>query len=344
MKDKSIDRARDISLRTDSRGRRRFLAATTTAMAATVAGGLTNLWGDEGRELGSPMRPYGERSAFEKVARRNSRPGQMSGTGSSLTPLESLYGIITPSALHYERHHSGVPIIDPERHELLLHGLVEKPLVFKMEDIKRFPSESHIYFLECSGSGAGEYQGETAPTPQQTAGLFSCSEWTGVPLSTLLREAGVKPSAKWVLAEGGDASRNARSIPLEKAMDDVLVAYGQNGEAVRPEQGYPIRLIVPGWEGNINTKWLQRLDVLDQPSMTRDEAADYDDLLANGKSYRFSFVMEAKSIVTRPAGGQHLVGPGVYEITGLAWSGRAWIRRASTALPGRITPISAQLS
>jgi len=185
----------------------------------------------------------------------------------------------------------------------------KKPLVFKMEDIKRFPSESHIYFLECSGSGAGEYQGETAPTPQQTAGLFSCSEWTGVPLSTLLREAGVKPSAKWVLAEGGDASRNARSIPLEKAMDDVLVAYGQNGEAVRPEQGYPIRLIVPGWEGNINTKWLQRLHVLDQPSMTRDEAADYDDLLTNGRSYRFSFVMEAKSIVTRPAGGQHLAGP-----------------------------------
>jgi sulfane dehydrogenase subunit SoxC len=334
MKDKSIDPAKEHHSRADSRGRRRFLAATTTAMATTVAGGLTNLWGDEGRELGSPMRPYGERSPFEKVARRNSRSGQMSGTGSSLTPLESLYGIITPSALHYERHHSGVPIIDPEKHELLLHGLVEKPLVFKMEDIKRFPSVSHIYFLECSGSGAGEYQGAPAPTPQQAAGLFSCSEWTGVPLSALLREAGVKPSAKWVLAEGGDASRNARSIPLEKAMDDVIVAYGQNGEAVRPEQGYPIRLIVPGWEGNINTKWLQRLHVLDQPSMTRDEAADYDDLLANGKSYRFSFVMEAKSIVTRPAGGQHLAGPGVYEITGLAWSGRARIAAVEVSVDG----------
>ena len=333
MKDETVDRTKDPSSRADSRGRRRFLAATS-AIAATVAGGLTNLWGEDGREPGSPMRSYGEPSPFEKAARKNSRPGQMSGTGSTLTPLESLYGIITPSALHYERHHSGVPAIDPEKHELLLHGLVEKPLVFKMEEIKRFPSVSHIYFLECSGGGAGEYQGDTAPTPQQTAGLMSCSEWTGVPLSTLLKEAGVKPAAKWVLAEGGDASRNARSIPIEKAMDDVLVAYGQNGEAVRPEQGYPIRLIVPGWEGNINTKWLQRLHVLDQPSMTRDEAADYDDLLANGKSYRFSFVMEAKSIVTRPAGGQHLAGPGAYEITGLAWSGRARIAEVEISTDG----------
>jgi sulfane dehydrogenase subunit SoxC len=322
MKDKSNEHAKQNASHGHLRGRRRFLAATT-AMAATVAGGLTDLWGDEGREPGAPLGPYGERSPFEKPARKNSRPGQLPGTGSTLTPLESLYGIITPSALHFERHHSGVPMIDPDKHELLIHGLVEKPLVFRMEEIKRFPSVSRIHFLECSGNSAGEYQANLAPTPQQTAGLLSCSEWTGVALSTLLREAGVKPSAKWVLAEGGDASRNARSIPLEKAMDDVLVAYGQNGEAVRPEQGYPIRLIVPGWEGNINVKWVQRLHVLDQPAMTRDEAADYDDLLPNGKSYRFSFVMEAKSIVTRPAGGQHLAGPGPYEITGLAWSGRA---------------------
>src|SRR4030088_297121 len=287
MKTKAEDQAKDRSSHTSSRGRRQFLAATT-AIAATVAGGLTDLWGDDGREPGAPLRPYGERSPFEKPARRNSRPGGPTGTGSTLAPLENLYGIITPSALHFERHHSGVPMIDPDKHELLIHGLVERPLVFKMEEIKRFPSVSRIHFLECSGSSASEYQGDPAPTPQQTAGLMSCSEWTGVPLSTLLREAGVKPSAKWVLAEGGDASRNARSIPLEKAMDDVLVAYGKNGEAVRPEQGYPIRLIVPGWEGNINVKWLQRLHVLDQPAMTRDEAADYDDLLANGKSYRFS--------------------------------------------------------
>ena len=333
MTDKSNDRVKINASFADSPGRRRFLAATSV-VAATVAGGLTDLWGDDGREPGAPMRLYGERSPFEKAARKNSRSGPLAGTGSTLTPLESLYGIITPSALHFERHHSGVPMIDPDKHELLIHGLVDKPVVFRMDEIKRFPSVSRIHFLECSGSSAGEYQGDPAPTPQQTAGLFSCSEWTGVPLSTLLREAGVKPSAKWVLAEGGDASRNARSIPLEKVMDDVLVAYGQNGEAVRPEQGYPIRLIVPGWEGNINVKWLQRLHVLDQPAMTRDEAADYDDLLANGKSYRFSFVMEAKSIVTRPAGGQHLAGQGAYEITGLAWSGRARVAAVEVSTDG----------
>jgi sulfane dehydrogenase subunit SoxC len=333
VKDKPNDRTKDLINHADPRGRRRFLTATT-AMAATVAGGLTDLWGDAGREPGSPMRPYGERSSFEKTARKNSRSGPLGGTGSTLTPLESLYGIITPSALHFERHHSGVPAIDPDKHELLIHGLVEKPVVFKMDEIKRFPSVSRIHFVECSGSSAGEYQGSIAPTPQQAAGLLSCSEWTGVPLSTLLKEAGVKPSAKWVLAEGGDASRNARSIPLSKVMDDVLVAYGQNGEAVRPEQGYPIRLIVPGWEGNINVKWLQRVHVLDQPAMTRDEAADYDDLLANGKSYRFSFVMEAKSIVTRPAGGQFLAGPGPYEITGLAWSGRARVAAVEVSTDG----------
>lgn len=333
MRDKSNGHMKEGNPSAHSRGRRRFLA-TTTALAATVAGGLTDLWGDEGRENGAPMRTYGDRSPFEMAARRSSRPGPLTGTGSTLTPLENLYGIITPSALHYERHHSGVPAIDPDKHEILLHGLVEKPLVFTMDALKRYPSVSRIYFLECSGNSAGEYQGHPATTPQTAAGLFSCSEWTGVPLATLLKEAGVKPSARWVLAEGGDASRNARSIPLAKAMDDVLVAYGQNGEAVRPEQGYPVRLIVPGWEGNINTKWLQRLHVIDQPAMTRDEAADYTDLLANGKSYKFSFAMDAKSLVTRPAGGQQLAGPGPYEITGLAWSGRGRIATVEVSTDG----------
>jgi sulfane dehydrogenase subunit SoxC len=306
-----------------SSGRRQFLAATSALAATTFAGGLTDLWGEDAREPGAPLRPYGERSPFETAARMNLRSGPLTGTGSTLTPLQDLYGIVTPSALHYERHHSGVPAIDPAKHELLIHGLVERPLVLRMDELKRLPSVSRVYFLECSGNSNSGYETDTAATPQQAAGLLSCSEWTGVPLSVILRRVGVKPGARWVLAEGGDASRNARSIPLQKAIDDVLVAYGQNGEAVRPEQGYPVRLIVPGWEGNINVKWLARLEVLDQPAMTRDEAADYTDLLPNGKSYRFSFVMEAKSIVTRPAGGQHLEGPGPCEITGLAWSGRA---------------------
>src|SRR5712664_1283190 len=175
MEHKSTDRTKDDASHADSHGRRRFLA-TTTALAATLAGGLTDLWGDEGREPGAPMRPYGERSPFEKVARKSSRPGPLSGTGSTLTPLESLYGIITPSALHFERHHSGVPSIDPDKHELLIHGLVEKPLVFKMDEIKRFPSVSRIHFLECSGSGADEYHGDPAPTPQQTPSVKGCRE------------------------------------------------------------------------------------------------------------------------------------------------------------------------
>jgi sulfane dehydrogenase subunit SoxC len=333
LKNKSGNSGSNRPADNHSQGRRQFLA-TTTALAATVAsGGFTDLLADEGRVPGTPLRPYGERSPYEKAVRKAFRAGPLTGTGSTVTPLESLYGIITPSALHYERHHSGVPNIDPDKHEILIHGLVEKPLVFKMEDIKRFPSESHIYFLECSGNSGGEYQ-EPGPSPQASTGLLSCSEWTGVPLSTLLRAAGVKSSARWVLAEGADASRLARSIPIEKAMDDVLVAYGQNGEAVRPEQGYPVRLLVPGWEGNINVKWLHRLDVLDQPSMTRAEAADYDDLLASGKAYRFSFVMEAKSLVTRPAGGQQLPGTGPYEITGYAWSGRAPINAVDVSVDG----------
>jgi sulfane dehydrogenase subunit SoxC len=317
-----------------SSGRRQFLAATSALAATTFAGGLTALWGEDARAPGAPLRPYGERSPFETAARKNLRSGPLTGTGSTLTPLQDLYGIITPSALHYERHHSGVPEIDPGKHELLIHGLVERPLVLRMDELKRLPSVSRVYFLECSGNSNSGYEGDTAATPQQAAGLLSCSEWTGVPLSVILRRVGVKPGARWVLAEGGDASRNARSIPLQKAMDDVLVAYGQNGEAVRPEQGYPVRLIVPGWEGNITVKWLARLHVLDQPAMTRDEAADYTDLLPNGKSYRFSFVMEAKSIVTRPAGGQRLEAPGPCEITGLAWSGRARVAGVEVSTDG----------
>jgi len=313
--------------------RRRFLA-TTTALTAIAAGSPKHLWAQQARELGEPLRPYGERSPFEKAARQNVRAGALSPTGATQTPLQDLYGIITPSALHFVRHHSGVPEIDPDKHELLIHGLVDRPLVFTLAELKRMPSVSRVHFVECSGNSASEYQSSSAANPQQAAGLLSCSEWTGVPASTLLRQAGVKTGARWVLAEGADAGRHARSLPLEKIMDDVLIAYGQNGEAVRPEQGYPIRLLVPGWEGNTHIKWLERLHVVHQPSMTRDETADYTDLLPSGKAYQFSFVMEAKSIVTRPAGGQQLAGPGPYEITGLAWSGRARIAAVEVSVDG----------
>jgi len=245
-----------------------------------------------------------------------------------------LYGTITPSSLHFERHHAGVPQIDPDRHELLLHGLVDQPLAFTVKDLLRFSAVSRIHFIECAGNSGREQEGNPGPDPQKSHGLLSCSEWTGVPLKRLLEEAGLKPGARWVVAEGADACRMARSLPLEKALDDVIVAYGQNGEAVRPEQGYPLRLVVPGWEGNINIKWLSRLHVVDQPAMTREEAATYTDLMPSGKARQFTFVMESKSVITRPAGDQQLSGPGEHEITGLAWSGKGRIARVEVSTNG----------
>ena len=230
---------------------------------------------------------------------------------------------------------------------LLIHGLVDRPVILTMKEIRRLPSTSRILFLECQGNSQLEWR----PPPtgadltrrrksvRGTHGLTSCSEWTGVPLSLLLREAGVQPGAAWIVAEGTDATGNKRSIPLTKAMDDVLVAYGQNGEAMRPENGYPLRLIVPGWTGNINVKWLRRLTVVDRPYLTRMDGVGQPTLMPDGKARQLQFVLEAKSVITFPSGDQRLPGPGLYEITGLAWSGRGLVRRArsrrTAGRPGR---------
>ena len=305
--------------------RRRFLALGAPLI------GLSACKKEVPSRLGAPLRAYGERSPHESAARDAMDLGTP-GTGATRTPLQDLEGIVTPSSLHFERHHAGVPDIDPAKHEVLLHGLVEKALVFTMDDLRSFPSVSRIYFIECSGNSRAEQAGDPQPDPQKSAGLFSCSEWTGVPLSSLLKAARLKPQAKWIVAEGADACMMARSIPIDKALDDILVAYGQNGEPLRPEQGYPVRLVVPGWEGNINVKWLRRLHVLDQPAMTRDETSHYTDLMPDGKAWIFTFLMEAKSIITRPAGGQKLRrGPGSYEITGLAWSGCGRVQRVEVS-------------
>jgi sulfane dehydrogenase subunit SoxC len=306
--------------------RRAFL----TGSAISAATSLLLPSRSEARELGVGRTGYSDRSKYETSARYFT--GSTPATGSGRTPLQDLHGIITPSSLHFERHHSGIPDIDPARHELMLHGLVDRPLVFTMSDLHRLPSVSRIHFLECAGNSGREHEGRPAETVQKSHGLLSTSEWTGVPLRVLLDEAGVKPTGRWILAEGADASRLNRSIPMSKAMDDVIVAYGQNGEALRPSQGYPLRLFVPGWEGNVSIKWLAGLQVTSEPYMTRDEAAFYTDLLPNGKARRFTFVMEAKSVITRPSGGQQLEGPGFYEISGLAWSGRGRITRVEVSV------------
>jgi sulfane dehydrogenase subunit SoxC len=298
------------------------------------AGSVATLAAGAGRPQGDARRSYGDRSPHERATRYFAASAPGVTTGSSRTPLQDLHGILTPSALHFERHHSGVPTLDPERHELVLHGLVDRPLKFSMRELLRFPSVSRIHFIECAGNAGREHRGDPGPTAQLSHGLVSCSEWSGVLLGTLLREAGVKARASWIVAEGADASRHSRSIPLSKALDDVLVAYGQNGEAVRPEQGYPLRLVVPGWEGNVNVKWLQRLHVVDRPAMSRDEASSYTDLMPHGRARRFSFEMESNSVITRPSGQQRLGDHGFHEISGIAWSGRGRIVRVEVSTDG----------
>lgn len=333
-------------------GRRRVLYAAGSALAAAAAAGLAPsralaqtappgaIWYDVPPDPTKvPGRPtnadggYGTRSQFETEVRwRYPTPTQ--GSSWTMTPLDKGVGIITPSGLHFERHHGGIPTIDPTKHFVLVHGMVERPTNYSMVDIKRFPSVSRVHFIECSGNGLTEWRKPTLKTVQGTHGLLSTSEWTGVQFATIAREVGLKPGASWVLAEGADAAVMTRSIPLEKLLTDGIIAYGQNGEALRPEQGHPLRLILPGWEGNTHIKWLRRLEVSDKPFMTREETSKYTDLLAGGKARQFTFTMEAKSVITFPSGEMKLPGPGFYEITGLAWSGRGRVARVDVSSDG----------
>ena len=283
---------------------------------------------EQGRVMGIDG-GYGSRSQFESEVRAN--PTRTA----SFTPMQSGYGIITPSGLHYERHHGGIPNIDPARHRLIIHGLVERPMKYSLSDLKRFPTVSRTHFMECSGTTGSEIMKAREPTVQRTHGLVSTSEWTGVPLSTLLRQTGLKPEAAWVLAEGADAAVMTRSVPHDKCLSGALIVFAQNGEAIRPEQGYPMRLFLPGWEGNISIKWLRRLEVSDKPFYTREETSKYTDLITtSGKARIFTFTMEAKSVITFPSGDMRLPGAGFYEITGLAWSGRGKIARVEISTDG----------
>ena len=293
---------------------------------------------DPTKVQGRPASELGDRSSFEA-------PRRVPSATSSLTPLDLLNGIITPSDVHYERHHAGVPLIDPKRYTLTLHGMVDRQTVFTLDDLKRFPSMSRIMFLECSGnSGSGWTKGPPTGTAQTLHGLTSTSDWTGVLVSTLMNEVAVQPGAKWVLAEGEDAAVLSRSVPIDKILDDAFIAYGQNGEALRPEQGYPARLMLPGWEGNINVKWLRRLKFGDQPFETREETSKYTDPMPDGSARQFTFAMEAKSTITWPTARIGVMpAEGPWEIRGIAWSGRARITRVEVSTDGGQTWADARL-
>ncbi|BCB20196.1 sulfite dehydrogenase [Bosea sp. ANAM02] len=329
--------------------RRRFLGGAALAGAGLVAAGtargqapkpdplITDVQ-DWNRYLGEGVdkHPYGSPSRFEKNVVRRDVPWLTASPESSVnfTPLHDLDGIITPSGLCFERHHAGIADIDPASHRLMIHGLVDKPLVFTMEDIRRMPRENRVYFLECAANSGMEWRGAQLNGCQFTHGMVHNVMYTGVPLGAILAEAGLKPQAKWLMLEGADAAGMNRSLPLEKALDDVLIAFAMNGEALRPEQGYPLRAVIPGWEGNLWVKWLRRIEVGDMPWMAREETSKYTDLLADGRSRRFTFIMDAKSVVTNPSPQAPLKARGRNVLSGLAWSGRGTIKRVDVTLDG----------
>jgi sulfane dehydrogenase subunit SoxC len=325
---------------------RRLFLSRTLALAGTAgvaaaaparAADLSNSFPDWMTHQGRGRSAYGAPSPYEASVVKTLSPDNpvAPGLGVSLTPLERMNGIITPNGLHFERHHASVPDIDPDKHRLILHGLVRQPLVYDVNALLRYPMTSHLHFLECSGnSGRGFLPKPLQGTCGSLHGLLSCAEWTGVPLSVLLDEAGLDPRGKWVIAEGADAASMVRSVPIAKALDDVIVALYQNGERIRPGQGYPMRLFVPGWEGNISVKWLHRLKVTEGPAESHSETAEYTDLQPDGTALQFTFPMGVKSVVTHPSPGLTLGEHGYYELSGLAWSGHGTISRVEVSADG----------
>jgi len=318
--------------------RRFFLKAGALGSAALLSATANALQREEWMKLpGAGMSDNGAPSPHESYVKRldvSSQTGT-TGTGVSRSPLQYLDGIITPSRLHFERHHSGIPDIDPEQHRLVIHGLVDRPLSFSLDDLDRYPSVSRIQFLECAGnSGAGIAPEPVQGTCSSLHGLVAASEWGGVPLSILLDEAGVKPEGKWIIADGADAAMMSRSVPMEKVLDDAIVALYQNGERLRPSNGYPMRLFLPGWEGNACVKWLRTVVVTDQPAMTKDETSKYSDLNDDGEALLFTFPMGVKSVITSPSPGLVMGDKGVYQVSGIAWTGAGKIRRVEVSADG----------
>ena len=323
--------------------RRAFLRGGA-AMAATMSG-YTLVKGAAAEPLkddpwslrpGAITQPYEQRSRYEdKVVRTLTNPKGETRVQNARTPLHLLNGVITPAGQHFVVAQSGAPDIDPAKHRIVIHGLVKQPLEFSIEALSRYPLVTRMYFIECGGNSAPMF----SPTPMQANlqalhGMVSCSEWTGVLLSTLLEETGIDPKAKWLIAEGADAPTLTRSVPMKKALDDAMIALYQNGERLMPANGYPARLLLPGWEGNMSIKWLRRIKLTETPGMTFPETKTYTQLLPNGKAYQFYFLEEVKSFITQPSPDLKMNGPGFYEISGLAFSGDGKIARVMVSADG----------
>ena len=329
-----------------SHSRRRWFLTSGVGLAGLVMGAVRSLRGQTPAPAAPPAKDllaYGQPSPLDTTIRR--APGQPTAINDTalMTPLQDLDGIITPSGLHFLMDHvTGIPSLDPKQHRLLLHGMVDRPLEFTMDELKRLPSVSRVYFLECNANSR-PLRGPNGQSVQLVHGRTSCSEWTGVLLSVLLKECGVKSGASWIVAEGDESNKYTMSIPLAKAMDDTLVAYAQNGEPVRPHQGYPLRLVVPGWEAIRAVKWLTRIDVVDRPYMAWHESGNNADTRADGKGLWYRFELGPKSVITRPSGGQRLPGHGFYEITGLAWTGGGAVRKVEISTDGGRTYKDAEL-
>ncbi len=331
--------------------RRGFLRHSFFGAMAAAAGGMTApVRANQGEPailqkqawqttLGQPVaaKPYGMPSKYEANLQRRESPGltRVSAASVAFAPLQGLFGIITPSGLHFERHHQGWYDVDPAQHRLMINGLVKKDMVFTMEDLMRLPSVSRIHFIECGANTGMEWGNVAVPTVQYTHGMISCCEFTGVPLSILLDMVGADyTKGKYVLAEGGDGSGMTRTIPMEMARDDVLVVWGMNGEMLRPENGYPLRLLVPGVQGVSSVKWLRRIEVGDMPYGAKDESIHYVDLMPDGMHRQYTSIQECKSVITTPSGGQQLLTTGFYNISGIAWSGRGKIKRVDVSVDG----------
>ncbi len=337
-------------------GRRDFLRGAFLAAAAIPVAGMAQLPSprpspkaegerailelpEHSKGLGQPVvaRAYGLPSQYEQRLQRRESPGltRVGASSVSFAPLQGLFGIITPNGLHFERHHQGWWDIDPHQHRLMVMGLVKQAKVYTMEDLMRLPAVSRMHFIECGANTGMEWGNVAVPTVQYTHGMLSCCEFTGVKLSTLLDDCGFdRKNGKFVLAEGADGSGMTRTLSMDRALDDVMVAWAMNGEMLRPENGYPLRLVAPGLQGVSWVKWLRRLEVGDQPWATKDESIHYIDLLPDGTHRQYSSIQECKSVITTPSGGQLLLDKGFHNVTGLAWSGRGKVKRVDVSFDG----------